>query len=390
MPPAFQNTLDIEAELQVKYHVAITRDIFSPENPLLLETADRSNGPGKQLVILDAALSGVLRERIHAYFAAHGVEVEVLEVDSGEVNKNLDTCLGIVDALERAGARRQSNPPIAIGGNVLIDVAGFSASIYRRGIPWVRVPTTLLGMIDGSVSAKTAVNHQGNRNRLGTFHPAMRTIVDTGLLASLPRRHLVNGCGEILKMALIKDSRLFDLLEEHGPDLVDSHFRTAPAEEVITRAIDGMQSELRDNLWEKDLRRIVDYGHTFSPPIEMAVVPELLHGEAVGIDCLFTALLSYVRGWLGGTDVQRIARTMHRVGLPLDHALFYDIDTLERAMDEARLHRDGDLNLPVVQRIGSCTFTQEVTRQELADVTSLLRTVAASAGQDLPALALQR
>ncbi|WKU48376.1 sedoheptulose 7-phosphate cyclase [Streptomyces sp. VNUA116] len=390
MSPATQNTLDIEAELQVKYHVAITRDVFSPDNPLLLETVDRSDPAAKQLVILDAALSTVLRERVEAYFAAHDVTAEVIEVDSGEINKNLDTCLSIVDALERSGARRQSNPPIAIGGNVLIDVAGFSASIYRRGIPWVRVPTTLLGMIDGSVSAKTAVNHQGNRNRLGTFHPAMRTVVDTGLLASLPRRHLVNGCGEILKMAMIKDSRLFSLLEEHGPELVASHFRTEPAEEVVTRAIDGMQSELRQNLWEKDLRRIVDYGHTFSPPIEMAVVPELLHGEAVAIDCLFTAVLSYVRGRLSGTDVRRVARTMHRVGLPLDHPLFYDIGMLERAMEEARLHRDGSLNLPVVQEIGSCTFTQEVTREELHQVTALLKELAQSAGENLPAPAPQR
>ncbi|MEV0373126.1 sedoheptulose 7-phosphate cyclase [Streptomyces sp. NPDC050636] len=384
-----QTTLDIEADLEVKYQVDITNDIFNPENPLLLKNVDRDRPAGKQLVVLDAALSDVYSEPVRSYFAAHGVDVDVLEVDSGEVNKNLDTCLAVVDALESSGARRQSNPPIAIGGNVLIDVVGFSASIYRRGIPWVRVPTTLLGMIDGSVSAKTAVNHLGNRNRLGTFHPATQTIVDTGLLVSLPERHIVNGCGEILKMALIKDSRLFSLLEEHGPALVSSGFQEAPAAEVITRAIDGMQSELRVNLWEKDLRRIVDYGHTFSPPIEMAVVPELLHGEAVAIDCLFTALLSHLRGWLSGTDVQRIARTMHNVGLPLDHPLFYDLGMLEQAMQEARLHRDGNLNLPIMRQIGVCTFTQEVTKDELSQATALLKALANSAGEDLPEIAAQ-
>lgn len=367
-PPEARLSLSLEATavLDINYQLDVVEDILDAGNPVLADEHRRSCPGEVRAIVVDDVLAERLGTRAHEYYAAHGIEARVLALPSGEARKDMDSVLSVVEFFDDVGIRRSTNAVVAMGGNVLLDIVGFAASIYRRGIPWIRIPTTLLGVVDGCVSAKTGVNHRGARNRLGSFHPASRTFVDSSLLATLPRRQVSNACGEILKMALIKDARLFELLEEHGAELVDSSFQHPVAREVIERSIIGMHTELRDNLWERDLKRIVDYGHVFSPPVEMAVVPELLHGEAVAIDCLFTSAIAEARGLVAPDEVERIRRVMGLVGLPSQHPLFFDMRILQQAIEESRLHRGGNLNLPILQGIGSCGFTQEVGEGELA------------------------
>ncbi|ADG98892.1 3-dehydroquinate synthase [Segniliparus rotundus DSM 44985] len=359
-------SLEATATLDISYRLDVVNRIFDERNTALADE-HRGSCPGQvRAVVVDDVLADEIGTRAHEYYAAHGIEARVLALASGEARKDMDSVLAVVEFLDSVGVRRSNNAVVAIGGNVLLDVVGFAASMYRRGIPWIRIPTTLLGVVDGCVSAKTGVNHRGARNRLGSFHPAARTFIDSALLATLPRRQISNACGEILKMALIKDARLFELLEQHGAALVETSFQHPSANEVIERSIIGMHTELRDNLWERDLKRIVDYGHIFSPPIEMAVVPELLHGEAVAIDCLFTAAIAEARGLLRAGDVERVHGVIAQVGLPSCHPLFCEMSMLHQAIEESKLHRGGDLNLPILHGIGVCGFTQTVDEGELA------------------------
>ncbi|WP_336671956.1 sedoheptulose 7-phosphate cyclase [Tsukamurella sp. USMM236] len=358
-------SLDTTAVLDIRYRLDVSDNLFAQENTLLADNHRASSLGERRAIVVDGALPENLRERISAYFAAHEIDAHVLTLPSGEARKDIDSVLAVVEFLDTVGVKRTGNAVIGIGGNVLLDIVGFAASIYRRGIPWIRIPTTLLGVVDGCVSAKTGVNHRGARNRLGSFHPAEQTFIDSTLLASLPERQISNACGEILKMALIKDATLFDLLEQHGNELVATAFQHPQAHAVIERAIVGMHTELRDNLWERDLQRIVDYGHIFSPPIEMAVVPDLLHGEAVAIDCLFTAAIAEQRGRISKQDVERIHAVMTQVGLPTLHPMFLDVEVHRHALAESRLHRGGALNLPILDGIGACGFTQDVSSNEL-------------------------
>lgn len=273
----------------------------------------------------------------------------------------------VLSALNEVGASRRSNPPIAIGGGVMLDVVGLAASLFRRGIPYVRVPTTLLGMVDVGVAAKTGVNYEGFRNRLGSYTPPPRTLIDKTFLTTLPERQIRNGLGEILKMGMIKDVRLFELLEAHGPDLVAGNFQDGEvADEVIARSIQGMVEELEPNLWEKYLKRAVDYGHSFSPLIEMTVIPELLHGEAVALDCLYSAFIALHRGFIDETDVRRVVRSARRIGLPTFHPLFADPEILGKSLQDTIRHRNGDQNLPVLSRIGATRFLNDLNDEEIA------------------------
>ncbi|MBP2707982.1 sedoheptulose 7-phosphate cyclase [Microbispora sp. RL4-1S] len=355
--------------------------MLDPANPELLTLPGGGRSTATRLVVLDHSIDELYGDRVRAYFDANSVPVEYLTLPGLEESKSIENVLKIVSRLNDVGTNRLSSPPIAIGGGVLTDVVGLAASLYRRGIPYVRVTTTLLAQVDVSVAAKTGINYEGYRNRLGTYSPPPRTLIDRMFLATVPRHQLRNGMGEILKMALIKDPRLFALLERHGADLIETRFQDpdgtlgAVASEVIGRAIAGMAEELEPNLWEKNLRRSVDYGHSFSPLVEMRALPELLHGEAVTLDCVFSAVLAVRRGLLDPADLDRIVAVTRRLTLRPSHPLFCDADLLREALADTVRHRDGQQNLPILTGIGRVCFLNDVGDAEIAAAAAVMETM---------------
>lgn len=387
----------IRTQLPIAYEIVETPGLLDPANPELLSLPGGGTSTETRLVVLDHTVSDLYGERVRAYFDANRVPVAYLTMPGDEQSKSIGNVLDVITKLNEVGTNRLSSPPIVIGGGVLADVVGLAASLYRRGIPYIRVPTTLLGQVDVSVAAKTGINFGGYRNRLGSYSPPPRTLIDREFLATVPHRQIRNGMGEILKMSLIKDLRLFELLEAYGADLIGARFQEADpaappagvAGEVIGRAIAGMAEELQPNLWEKDLRRSVDYGHSFSPLVEMRALPELLHGEAVAMDCVFSAVLAAQRGLIDGADLARITDVTVGLGLRPSHPLFCDVDLLTEALADTVRHRDGQQNLPVLTGIGSVCFLNDLTVSEIAAAAdhmgTLLRTGARTAAAGSPA-----
>ncbi|MFK0256175.1 sedoheptulose 7-phosphate cyclase [Streptomyces sp. NPDC090445] len=370
-----QQSWKIRTELPVEYEIVKAHGLLNPANPELLTVPGGGRGAGTRLVILDHSVDDLYGAKIRAYFAENAVSVDYLTLPGSEENKSIERVLEVVDKLNEVGTNRLSSPPIVIGGGVVADVVGLAASLYRRGIPFVRVPTTLLGQVDVSVAAKSGINYGGYRNRLGAYTPPPRTLIDRSFLATVPDRQLRNGMGEIFKMALIKDLRLFELLEEYGAELIEKRFQdpepgsggleATVADEVIGRAIAGMAEELQPNLWEKDLKRSVDYGHSFSPLVEMRALPELLHGEAVAMDCVFSALIAVGRGLIDGDRFDRLVAVARRLGLAPSHPLFCDVELVLEGLADTVLHRDGKQNLPILTAIGEVCFLNDVTDSEI-------------------------
>lgn len=377
----------VSATRHIDYEILESPNLLDPENPDLGALPYGSQGGGKRLVVIDEAVEGIFGNRIRGYFAARNIDMDYLALPGGDEHKTLDQVVRVASRLNDIGTHRVATPPIAIGGGVVQDVVGMAAGLYRRGIPYVRVPTTLLGQVDGSVSAKNGVNFEGHRNRLGTFAPPPRTLIDRTLIATLPQRQISSGMGEILKMALIKDARLFDLLETYGPVLLserlqDSGPRTSaenPGQECMHRAIAGMAEELQKNLWETDLRRIVDYGHTFSPAVEMQALPEILHGEAVAMGCVFGGVLSARRGLLRYGQLERIIKTVLKLGLKPSHPLFGDPEVLNEALADTMRHRDNHQHITLLREIGITTFVDDLTSREITEAASAM--VAILSGQ---------
>lgn len=291
-----------------------------------------------------------------------GIRCNPCLVPAGERAKTVPEVLQVIEALDRAGvARRQ--PVVAFGGGSVLDLAGFAASMLRRGVPHIRVPTTLLAAVDASIGVKTGVNHLGKKNYLGSYHPPATVLIDLHFLTSLPPREVSNGLAEMLKVALVRDRILYDELA--GADSLWHVVSDSAWAALVSRAIDPMVSELSVNLWEQDLERVLDFGHTFSPAIELATASSVSHGEAVAIDIALSCALSAVRGLLPASVAEGILRTIRRLHLPL-HADVVTDGLLVQALDAASSHRGGDQRVPLLRAVGSVVFVNDLTAGDLA------------------------
>ncbi|KJK51718.1 2-epi-5-epi-valiolone synthase [Lentzea aerocolonigenes] len=363
----------VRAVREVSYRVTEVVDLLAPGNDALAEAARCSPG-SRRLVLVDENVLSLRGEEIRAYFTDRRVVPVVVGVPGGEATKTLRWVEKIGLAADSAGLDRR-DPIVAVGGGVLTDVAGLAASLYRRGTPYVRVPTTLIGQVDAAVGAKTGINLHGGKNRLGSYHPADHTLLDRGFLATLPQRHVANGLAEIVKMAVIRDAVLFGLLDAEVEDLARIRLSGETGQRVMHRAITGMLAELEVNLWEHDLRRVVDFGHTISPAVEMAADPVLLHGEAVSIDMALSCVLAAGRGLLGHADTARVLTLLRRAGLPVWNPVC-DLGFLWSAVEDSVRHRGGRQSIPLPSGIGTCVFVDDVTEDELRVCVSELHRLA--------------
>ena len=280
-----------------------------------------------------------------------------------------------------AGIDRRREPVIGIGGGTLLDIVGFAASIYRRNTPYIRIPTTLIGIVDAGIGIKTGVNFGLGKNRIGTYAAPVVSYLDQSFLCTLDRRHVANGIAEILKMALIRSADMMSLLERHGKAVLNADLDrtdqtlTVETNKIITMAVQLMLKELQPNLWEANLERCVDYGHTFSPTIEMRALPELLHGEAVNIDMALSSVISFNRGLMSRLDLDRIFNIMRGFELPTWNSLLEKPKVLNEALTDTLRHRGGKQRIPLPVGIGEYTFINDLTEDELASSVAQLKVI---------------
>ncbi|WP_181820754.1 3-dehydroquinate synthase family protein [Loktanella sp. D2R18] len=297
-----------------------------------------------------------------------GTSPEVLVLELGEERKFMPSVLKVAQCAQRAGVDRHGIL-VALGGGVVGDIVSFAASMIRRGVGHARIATTLMAQIDAAVGIKGGVNFNQSKNYLGCFHPPEEVLVDPDLLKSLPLAAVRQGMAEIVKIAMIRDRRLFEMLEECGETLIGTRFAqpVAVADEVITRSIDGMLIELSSNPYENmTLERYVDLGHMISPALEAQSGYTLHHGEAVAIDLAYTSCIANDAGHLSDEDLLRVIGLLRRLDLPTNHAFLNEALVL-RAFEDTEKHRGGALNLPVPTGIGTCDFIR--SRAELSDAT---------------------
>ncbi|GAB3444608.1 3-dehydroquinate synthase [Streptomonospora sediminis] len=329
--------------------------------------------------MVDEVVDVIYGEKMQGFFSAHGIEATIVPLRAGETAKQWDAVSLVVDAMNEFGIDRRREPVLAVGGGVLTDVVGFAASMYRRGTPYIRIPTTLVGLVDAGIGVKTGVNYAHGKNRLGTYAPAIATFLDPSFLRTLDLRQISNGLAEVLKMALIRSEELFTLLELWGAAVRADRFQGTTDElgsvagTIVAESIHLMLEELQPNLWEATLERCVDYGHTFSPTIEMHALPELLHGEAVAIDMAITTALATLRGDVSKDDADRIYSVMRNLDLPMWNDVLTEPSLLENALRDTVHHRDGKQRLPLPLGIGRHRFVNDVTATELRDAIRLLQ-----------------
>ena len=314
----------------------------------------------------------VYATQIRNYFAFHHIDARIITFPGGEENKSMGSYLSILAELDAFPIHRRDEPIIAIGGGVLTDVVGFVASSYRRSVPHIKVPTTLMGYVDASVGIKTGLNFNGHKNRLGSFEPPLQVLLDRAFLKTLPRRHILNGVCEIIKLAVIKDPGLFAMLELHGAHSVSANFQDEIGAAILDRAITGMLEELQPNLFEEDLSRKVDFGHTFSYGLETYDDADLLHGEAVLLDIAISVLVARARDLLTEQETGRVFALIAKLGIALNTETL-DPVVLWRSLEERVQHRNGFQRVPMPDGIGNCVFLNDIRQEEIESATLMLK-----------------
>nr|ATJ01036.1 3-dehydroquinate synthase [Microcystis novacekii CHAB5520] len=369
----------IEGYEKIDFSLLYVNGAFKIGNPEIAE----SYAPFRRcLMVIDQTVYGLYRQQIVRYFAHYQIDLTVFQVSIKEPEKTLRTFEKIVDAFADFGMVRKE-PVLVVGGGLTTDVAGFACSTYRRKTNYIRVPTSLIGLIDASVAIKVAVNHGKLKNRLGAYHASQKVILDFSFLGTLPIDQIRNGMAELIKIAVVGNQEIFELLEEHGAALLHSRFGylngtpelQAVGHRLTYKAIQVMLELEVPNLHELDLDRVIAYGHTWSPTLELTPEPPMLHGHSVNIDMAFTATIAQLRGYISVEDRNRILGLMSRLGLAIDSP-YLTPELLWKATEAITRTRDGLQRAAAPRPIGQCVFMNDLTRSELDNALGVHRAIA--------------
>jgi len=285
---------------------------------------------------------------------------------AGEASKTLMRFGEAIDAIARAGARRDATV-YALGGGVVGDLAGFAAAAWMRGVDCVQLPTTLLAMVDSSVGGKTAVDLPQGKNLVGAFHPPRAVLADTATLRTLPVRELRAGLAEVVKYGAIIDADFLDWLEAHADALLAMDDDTLA--EAIARSCAHKAAIVERDPFEHGERALLNFGHTFGHALETEQgYGGLIHGEAVAVGMVQAARLSERLGLAPAVDTVRLRDLLLRFGLPVDPPRGLDPDALIAHMRLDKKTQAGGLRFIVWEGAGRARVQADVPEDTVRDV----------------------
>ncbi|MGW6511312.1 3-dehydroquinate synthase [Streptomyces niveus] len=291
------------------YEVLVGRRLLG-ELPALIGTRARRVG------VLHPEALAETGEALRQDLADQGYEAVAIQLPNAEEAKTVEVAAYCWKALGQTGFTR-SDVIVGVGGGATTDVAGFVAASWLRGVRWIAVPTTVLGMVDAAIGGKTGINTAEGKNLVGAFHPPAGVLCDLAALDSLPVHDYVSGMAEIIKAGFIADPAILDLIES------DPEGARSPAgqhtAELIERSIRVKAEVVSNDLKESGVREILNYGHTLAHAIEKNERYKWRHGAAVSIGMVFAAELGRLAGRLDDATAERHSAVLKSVGLPLTY-----------------------------------------------------------------------
>jgi len=364
--------LSMSCESRRRYRVVLCDALLRPESSLLRDAI----GDRHCILVTTPTVARIYGTAIRAMMKK-GNAIGSLVLPAREETKTMNLVETVCDQALSLGLDRRGIL-IGFGGGVCLDVVTLSASLIRRGIGHLRIPTTLIGQIDAGIGLKGAVNFRRKKSYIGCFHPPEQVLIDPVFLRSLDARFISSGIAEAIKMGLARDPLLFGLLETAAPELVKSGFAEprTHGREILRMSIGAMLDELRRNPYEdKGYERVVDFGHTFSPTLEAALAFNIHHGEAVAVDMALSAAIARCLGLIPREVFDRVVLMLRTASLPI-FAPKLNVELCLEALNECRRHRGGSINLALPAGIGRTVFlkrAEDVPRSILTEALQILR-----------------
>ncbi len=308
----------------------------------------------KAAIVTNTTVAPLYLARVAGALRAAGREVVEIVLPDGEEHKTWQSLNLVFDALLANKCDRKTTI-VALGGGVIGDLAGFAASSYMRGVPFVQVPTTLLSQVDSSVGGKTGINHPLGKNMIGAFYQPRAVIADTATLDTLPPRELSAGLAEVIKHGAILDAAYFDWIEANIAKLVAREPEAMAY--AIARSCEIKAEVVRKDEREGGLRAVLNFGHTFGHAIEAGLgFGAWLHGEAVGCGMVMAADLSARLGLIDAATVERVRSLVQAAGLPvvapdLGHARWIELMAVDKK------NEGGEIKFILLKPLGSPSIT---------------------------------
>jgi len=285
---------------------------------------------------------------------------KIIRIQSGEQHKNLTTCQFIWDKMIEHGADRHSLC-INLGGGVIGDMGGFTASTFMRGMSFIQVPTTLLAQVDASVGGKLGIDYHNYKNLIGIILNPGAVFIFTKFLQTLDFRQILSGFAELLKHGLIRDKEVFERLVQI------KIFATIEWEQLVYESVLLKKSITEEDPHERGVRKILNFGHTLGHAIEskaLSVNFELLHGEAIAIGMVMEAHLSFQKGYLQYEEADYIKKRILAF-----YKYYQDIipslDELLSLMSKDKKNEAGKIRFSLLKEIGEGNYNEEVTPEEI-------------------------
>jgi len=320
-------------------------------------------------VVTDSNVAPLYGEAVLASLRAAGYLPTLIPVKAGEASKSMRVAEEVCDAMITAGLDRKGWI-VALGGGVVGDLAGFVATIYYRGIPFVQLPTTVIAQVDSAVGGKTGVNATHGKNLIGAFHQPRLVLADVTTLGTLPPREFNEGVAEIVKHAAIRDRSLLEAIA--APNL---QFDPGALVPVIRRNVEIKAAIVGEDEHEtKGLRALLNFGHTVGHGIENAAgYGRFLHGEAISLGLVAACRLSVRKAGLAPEESQHILDALARFALPLTLPEDISTDDLMAALRTDKKFAQGQVRFVLCPRLGEAFVSKEVTLEEIREAVEALR-----------------
>jgi len=339
-------------------------------------TLIQSYVPSKRVAIVtDENVYALYGETLEKALADYHVTLIVRP--AGEDQKSFAGLEAVLEELFKAGLDR-SDLLIAFGGGVIGDLAGFAASVYKRGLPFVQIPTTLLAQVDSSVGGKTAINNAYGKNLIGAFYQPKAVIADTDVLSTLPPREIKAGYAEILKYGLLGDKSFFEWLDAEGGAQILA-LDNAALSKAITISCQTKARIVAADERESGQRALLNLGHSFAHALELdaGYGGDLLHGEAVSIGMEMAFDYCAKAGVCSADDTAKLTAHLQKLNMPSiasETARFTDPEKLTHFMGQDKKNEAGQITLILARAIGEAFVQKGVERHDVKTyLTSLSR-----------------
>jgi 3-dehydroquinate synthase len=335
--------------------------IFQDEIYVYLENILTKKNYSKVFILVDSNTNEHCLEIFLPQISTE-LDIEIIEIEPGETHKNLDTCVQLWEVLSELGADRKSIL-INLGGGVVTDLGGFVASTFKRGIDFIHVPTTLLGMVDASIGGKNGVDLGVLKNQIGLIQNPKAVLIDSVFLETLPRQQMRSGLAEMLKHGLIQNKNHFFQLQKLN-ELTTDDLNQLIFESVL---IKNTLVELDPN--EQNLRKSLNFGHTLGHAIESHFLNHphddmLLHGEAVAVGMILESHIAFQKGLLSYDAFEEIENTIHQIFDPINLS-DDDVQVIKTFIFHDKKSESGAINWSLLNGIGKFAINQNVSNKEI-------------------------